>query len=120
MGRRNGVALTMLPRQILEEWLQLGLSREDLASALGVDARTLERWRADSAFPQHEARTNLGLLEALHQHLMDTFETPEAAKSWLSADSRYLGGLSPADVVRARRLDRVEAALTALDSGVFV
>ncbi len=34
--------------------------------------------------------------------------------------NRYLGGLTPAEAVRVGRTDRAEAALEALDSGVFV
>ena len=34
--------------------------------------------------------------------------------------NRYLGGMTPADAVRAGRIDRVEAALEAFDSGVFL
>ena len=48
------------------------------------------------------------------------FTTPEAARAWLHGSSRYLGGLTPAEAIRVGRFDRVEAALEALDSGVFV
>ena len=35
-------------------------------------------------------------------------------------ENRYLGGLTPSDAIQVGRFDRVEAALEALDSGVFV
>jgi uncharacterized protein (DUF2384 family) len=113
--------LEMTPAQAvgrLEEGL--GLSTVELATALGISARTLERWRAGETHPQREARVRLAALVALDRRLQETFDTPEAVRSWLRAGSPYLGGLTPVEVLRAGRPDRVEAALEALDSGVFV
>jgi hypothetical protein len=59
-------------------------------------------------------------LNALHHRLCDTFGGSEARRAWLRASNRHLGGLAPADAMRAGRVDRVDAALEALDSGVYV
>jgi hypothetical protein len=48
------------------------------------------------------------------------FGAPDRVQAWLRADSRYLGGLSPLDALRAGRIDRVEAAVEALASGIFL
>ena len=98
----------------------LGLSTVELATALGISARTLERWRAGETHPQRGARVRLAALVGLDRRLQETFDTPVAVRSWLRAGSPYLGGLTPVEVLRAGRPDRVEAALEALDSGVFV
>lgn len=98
----------------------LGLSRADLAHAVGAHARSVERWHTGTAFPQREARERLDALEQLVVRLRQTFTTDDAAHAWLHESSRYLGGLSPVDALRAGRIDRVEAALEALDSGVFL
>jgi uncharacterized protein (DUF2384 family) len=98
----------------------LGLGRGELASALGASARTIERWRAGQTYPQHEARERLAELVAVEAHLVETFDDPESRCAWLRSGNPYLGGLTPLEVVRAGRTDRVEAALEALDSGVFV
>lgn len=98
----------------------LGLSRGELAGALGTSARTVERWRTGQTYPQHEARERLADLVAVDHHLGETFGDPEARRSWLRSGSSYLGGLTPLEVLRAGRADRVRAALEALDSGVFV
>jgi uncharacterized protein (DUF2384 family) len=98
----------------------LGLSRGELAGALGASARTIERWRAGQTHPQHEARGRLAELVALEEHLVETFDDPESRRAWLRSDNPYLGGLTPLEVLRAGRADRVEAALEALDSGMFV
>jgi transcriptional regulator with XRE-family HTH domain len=113
--------LTIRISQVIEELkTQLGLSNKDLADALDVSQATVRRWSADTAYPQHDARESLEKLLALQQHLLETFSTPEAARSWLHGESRYLGGLSPLDALRVRKFHRVEAALEALDSGAFV
>jgi Antitoxin Xre/MbcA/ParS C-terminal toxin-binding domain len=39
---------------------------------------------------------------------------------WLRSESRYVGGQRPIDALRVGEFDRVEAALEALDSGIFV
>ena len=98
----------------------LGLSRGEIAGALGASARTVERWRTGQTYPQHEARERLADLVALEGRLGETFVDPEARRAWLRSGSPYLGGLTPLEALRAGRADRVRAALEALDSGVFI
>ena len=114
------VVLDAAPARLVEEIERdLGLSDQDAAQALGVDLRTLERWRSGS-YPQREMRHKLGALSMLSQRLCATFTTVEARRAWLREDNRYLGGLAPLDALRAGRFDRIEAALEALDSGIFL
>lgn len=116
----SGLA-TLPPGRLLEQLeRELGLSRAELAAALDVNPRTLERWSTGEAYPQHEARRNLEALLDLQRHVSDTFSTSDAARTWLRAENAYLGRLTPADALRVGRPDRVEAALEALDSGVFI
>lgn len=98
----------------------LGLGGGELAGALGASTRTVERWRTGQTYPQHGARERLAELVALDAHLRETFGDPEARRTWLCSGNPYLGGLTPLEVVRAGRADRAEAALEALDSGVFL
>lgn len=104
--------------ETLEEGL--GLGRGEIARALGASVRTVERWRAGQTYPQHGARERLAELLAVEAHLEETFGDPKARREWLRSASPYLGGLTPIEVIRAGRADRVRAALEALDSGVFV
>ena len=99
---------------------ELGLNDADLCGALRIDARTLDRWRKGQTYPQHEARARLNRLTTVRDRLHETFTDAAAIRSWMTTDSRYLGGLKPAEVARAGRLDRIEAAIEALDSGAFV
>lgn len=97
-----------------------GLSARELADALDATPRTIERWRTEGTHPQRETRRRLAALVELDRHLRDTFEHREAARAWLEAPSQYLGGLRPIEAMRVGRVDRVDAALEALDSGVFL
>jgi ribosome-binding protein aMBF1 (putative translation factor) len=99
---------------------ELGLSRNELAQVLEVSPRSIERWRGGETHPQHEARQRLAHLENLVGHLRQTFAAAEAGRAWLRDANRFLGGLTPAEALRAGRVDRVVAALEAVDSGIFV
>ncbi len=113
--------LDITPRQAVEQVQQtFALSDDELAHALSASPRTLSRWRTNTSYPQHEARERIAVLVKLAEHLTETFETFEAGSAWMNTDNRYLGGWTPADAIRLGKFDRVEAALDALDAGVFV
>ncbi len=115
------MVLELAPAQAIQQLVdELGLSPADIARALNIDTRTLARWRSGATYPQHDGRARLVELLALNHRLRASFQTMEAARGWLGDPSRYLGGLSPRDALRAGRIDRVTAALEALDSGVFL
>lgn len=109
-----------LERLIDELEAGLSLSTAELATALGVVPRTVERWRTGERFPQHEARRRLDALTALRDRLDETFDGRDAVLAWLNANSTYLGGIKPAEALRVGRIDAVDAAIEALDSGVFL
>lgn len=108
-----GEALTQVQRD-------LGLTVKELAGALDVDPRTVARWLEAGAFPQREARQRIESLEGFRHHLLEVCSSPEAARHWMHAPNRYLSGLTPAEAAKAGRVDRIEAALVALESGIFV
>jgi hypothetical protein len=117
--------VTMAWTALLSEQLEhltsrLGITYEDLAQILGTDRKTVYRWIADETFPQPHNRARLDALEVLVDRLVESFKTPEGVSSWLQAESGYFGGLRPIDALLRGRIDAVEAALEALDSGIFV
>lgn len=117
----SAAVLEMTPRQALDALEKgLGIPEEDLAQALNSNRRTLQRWRAGTVHPQQLARQRLAELLRLQQRVRETFEGRDAAHRWVHTQSRYLGGITPAEAIRVGRLDRAEAALEALDSGVFL
>lgn len=98
----------------------LGISIETITLALGVDRRTVERWRTDQTVPQGKIRARLGELVALREQLLHLLGSPEAAQEWLGASSRYLGGFTPEEALRAGRIDRVRADLEGLAAGIYL
>jgi len=70
--------------------------------------------------PEVTKPARLDALEALVDRLDESFKTPQGVISWLQAESGYFGGLRPIDALLRGRIDAVDAALEALDSGIFV
>lgn len=97
--------------------VDLGLDAYALSQALHVDRRTLQRWASGETYPRQDGRDRLHALVTLHARLGETWKTAAAARRWLHHPSPYLGHAEPADMIRAGRFDRVEAALEAIDSG---
>src|SRR4051794_1604675 len=113
--------LEVTPRQAIAELeADLGLSAKDLTGALDIDRKTLERWVKGETYPQREARKRLIALLGLRDHLAESFTDLDGAREWLNAPARYLGGITPAEALRTGRMDRVEATLEVLESGIFV
>lgn len=109
-----------LERLIVDLEAGLSLGPDELAAALGVVPRTVARWRSGERFPQHQARRRLDALLALRDRLEESFDGRDAVAAWLNANSAYLGGIKPIEALRIGRIDAVEAAIEALDSGVFL
>lgn len=113
--------LGMTPSQAIQTLgSDLGLTMKDLQVILDTTPRNINRWLDEQAYPQHEARRRLAALMAFHRHLGETFTAMEGARDWLRCPSRYLSGLTPLEAMRAGRVDRAEAALGALDAGVYL
>jgi transcriptional regulator with XRE-family HTH domain len=110
----------VLSEQLEHLQTSLGISYEELAQVLGTDRKTVYRWLADETFPQAHNRARLDELEALVDRLDETFKTPEGSATWMRSRSGYFGGLCPIDALLRGRIDAVDAALEALDSGIFV
>lgn len=109
-----------LDRLLTELQSDLGVSNKELSAILDVSPLTLKRWHDGQTFPQSNARERLERLSRLRDELRDTFKTPEAGAQWLHTASRYLGGFTPAEALRLGHFDRVEGALEALGSGLFL
>jgi len=111
---------TTLSEHIRSLMIAFGISPHELAQVLQTSDRTVLRWLADDTYPQHETRKMLDELDALVHRLHTSFDPPEAAEAWLRSESGYFGGLRPMDALLRGRVDAVNSALEALDSGVFV
>ena len=115
------MAWTMiLSEQLNRIMTALDIGPDELARALDTNRRTVLRWLADSHVPQGASRKRLDELEALVDRFESTFKTREGSQAWLRSECGYFGGLRPIDALLSGRVDRVDAALEALDAGVFV
>jgi Protein of unknown function (DUF2384) len=117
----NTAALGMTPGQAIAVLQRdLGMTMKDFHVVLDTTPRNIERWIQEQAYPQTKARRQLAQLMEFQRHLAAMFTDWDSARAWLNAPSRYLGGITPLEAMRARRLDRARAALLALDAGVYL
>lgn len=98
----------------------LDLPPHELAQVLRVHPRTIDRWLEGDIPQRNEGRQRLDDLEDLRNRIYRTFSSRDAARAWIKRDNRYLGNIPPVEFLRTGRLDRVNAALEAIDSGYFV
>ena len=98
---------------------KLQLDWEDIAAIVGVNRSTLHRWRTQESVPRPMAWSRLAQLDDLLQLLPRVFAGPDLARAWLT-DSRpeSLGGrVTPLDVMKEGRIDRVLGLLQFLARG---
>jgi len=82
--KASTATLETTPRQALDTLEKsLGLSEEELAQALSSNRRTLQRWRASTAYPQQLARQRLAELLLIQQRAQETFRGRDAVRRWL-------------------------------------
>ena len=119
----RSTALQVAPHQMLRALVDdLGLQPKDLRAIVDAEQRSIERWMSGEVVPHKEVRRRLNALDQLRTHLGEAFTDYAGARAWLSCESRYLAGMTPIQVLRGGGdgVERVEEALTALDSGVFL
>lgn len=88
-----------------------GVTRDDLAGIVGVDRRTLSRWRASAAPPGARLRL-VARLVAILEHSW----TPAGIVAWFHRPRRDLGGRTPLAVLSRRNPDE-EALVSAARAG---
>src|SRR5579859_6243885 len=100
---RSAMATNLFDLKTVVDGLErdLGVPAETLAAALAVDRRTIERWRANQTVPQGKTRERLSELLALRDRLLEVMGSREAVQGWLQDESRYLGGFTPAEALKA-------------------
>lgn len=98
----------------------LDIDAPELARIIGTNKETMYRWLADDdSFPEGLVREHLDQLDALVDRLKGTFDLPGIAL-WVHAKSGYLRGDTPLDALARGDVRRVNAALDALEAGIFL
>jgi hypothetical protein len=108
-----GVTLTWVERE-------LELTDPEIGQALGVDRKTIYRWRKRESAPAPEQRKQVEKLSQLKWLLENAFRTPEIGKRWLHQAVPALRGRTPLSVLTAGDLDSVIGVLATHVSGAYV
>lgn len=95
----------------------LGLNYTDLATALGVDRRSVLRYRNLRTVPSRRVQERLERVREIAHLLDEVFEGQDAQLYWLHTAVPLLAGRRPIDLVRRGELDEVLSVLAGLYSG---
>ena len=96
------------------------LDNADLAAALQVARRTIQRYRNEDTVPARKVRERLARLREISILLEEVFQASEGAITWLYTPVPLLEGRRPIDLMRRGKLDKVITALETYQSGAFV
>lgn len=96
----------------------LGLTYKQVAGILRADESTLQRWRTGTSDPSPVFLGRMESLDELLRELRATFRRTNAAKRWLETPVPAFGDQRPLDLLLGGRIERVTAALQALNSGM--
>lgn len=88
------MGIRTVPGQVPALRMELGLSQEALAQALGVSSRTVARWEEGAATPSPLALTRLRLLAEIREKARKLFKGKET-EAWLRTPNPVLGGRPP-------------------------
>jgi uncharacterized protein (DUF2384 family) len=118
------IRLDLLERQAVRRTIEdareaLGLNYAGIASALGVDRRTLLRYRKQKVAPPPHVRERMEQLREITHLLGEVFETGEASPTWLTGPVPLLRGHCPIDLIRRGELSDVLSVLAGLYSGAW-
>lgn len=99
---------------------ELELSDPEIGQALGVDRKTISRWRKRESVPAPEHRKRMEKLSQLKWLLENAFQTPTVGKRWLHQAVPALRGRTPISLLMDGDLDSVIGVLTTHMSGAYV
>ncbi len=94
-----------------------GLKYGELASALGVDRRTLHRYRTQTTAPSPRVQVRIDRLREIVHLLSEVFVDRSVEMQWLYSPVSLLRGRRPIDLIKRGELDEVLAVLAGLYSG---
>lgn len=116
------MAIAALEKKVAKDTIDqarkmLGLDYVELASALGVDRRTVFRYRAKTTVPSPAVRARLGKLREI-AHLLDAvFASHDAQLEWLYSPVPLLRDRCPIELIREGKLDEVLSILAGVHTG---
>lgn len=97
----------------------LGIDQRELASAIGIDRRTLVRQKEKSVLRQGDSEKLLRLANVVVR-AVEIFEDKSSAISWLQASNKSLGNVSPLSLLYTELGAKlVTNTLGRIEQGVF-
>ena len=94
------------PRRVLKHCEALGLDARTLASCLGVNPKTIQRWRDGSAQPNETGLRALEKLETIYRLAVRLLKK-DGLRPWFQSPNATLGGERPAELLSRGELDQV-------------
>ena len=91
----------------------------EVANLLGTRPETVSRWNQGRAYPHASKEKTLLELEYIIDQLSDLYE-PNEARQWMFAPQKLLEGASPAELIRAGRIDHVMRLVGQLRDAVYL
>ncbi len=91
----------------------------EVANLLGTRPETVSRWNQGRAYPHAGTERTLLELEFIVDQLSD-FYAPKEARQWMFSPQKHLRGASPAELIRAGRIDEVRRLVNQLRDGVYL
>jgi uncharacterized protein (DUF2384 family) len=91
----------------------------DIAAALRVDRRTVQRYSSGDSYPTRRVRNNIADLREISILLDEIFPDEADATRWLNTTVPMLKRRRPIDLIQKGKLDQVITALATYQSGAF-
>jgi transcriptional regulator with XRE-family HTH domain len=113
--------MAVLPRQLEaaeQAHDRLGLTYDQVAAALRSNPSSLHRWRSGDVEPSPVFLDRLEALGELMRELRRTFRSDGAVREWLDRSVPAFGNRSPRELLLQGKVERITAALEALNSGM--
>ncbi len=116
------MAIAALEKKVAKDTIDqahqtFGLDYVEVASALGVDRRTIFRYRTNGSVPSPDIRARLGKIREITHLLSAVFIDHDAQLEWLYSPVPLLRGRRPIDLIRMGELDEVLSVLAGVYTG---
>jgi uncharacterized protein (DUF2384 family) len=97
-----------------------GWDNADIAAALQVDRRTVQRYSSGDSYPTRRVRNNIADLREISILLDEIFSDQTDSIRWLNTTVALLKGRRPIDLIQKGKLDEVISVLATFQSGAYL
>ena len=97
----------------------LGLSRAEIAGALGVTAATVRRWERGATTPRGRHRLQCDALQDLRALVEAVFTSPAQVMTWLRTAPGIGDGVPPLAMITTGAITPLVGVLASVESGAF-